>query len=530
MRLTGEQVIGQGFSKEGKKTFHAVNPAAAEKLHPDFYEATEEEVERAVKSAAEAFVHLLRSRASQRADFLNQIAQEILALGSELISRCQEETALAENRLLGERARTVNQLKLFAEVVREGSWVDARIDTALADRQPVPRPDIRQVHMPLGPVGVFGASNFPLAFSVAGGDTASALAAGCPVIVKAHPAHPGTSEMVARAVARAARKTGMPEGIFSMLQAESPQVGLALVNHHLVKAIGFTGSFKGGKAIFDAAVRRPEPIPVYAEMGSTNPVFLLPAALEERGESIARGLSDSVTLGVGQFCTNPGLVIAVKSPAFDTLLQKLGQYLSDTGPGIMLSAKIKKDFERGIENLINSKGVKILVNGGKGLGDFTAGSWLLQTSSKNLLANPALGEEVFGPSTLAVTCENGKELLQAAAALPGHLTATIHCTDQDLKDYTDLVPILELKVGRLIINGFPTGVEVCPAMHHGGPFPATTDIRTTSVGTAAIKRFARPICCQNFPEHLLPPELQNHNPLNIFRLVNGEWTKEPIGH
>jgi NADP-dependent aldehyde dehydrogenase len=530
MKLTGEQIIGREFSKEGSKTFPGVNPATGERLRPDFHEATEKEVDKAVRAAENDFPIFRGKSPAEKANFLKKTGEEILALGYELIKRCMAETALPEARLINERDRTVNQLKLFAEVVRDGSWVDARIDTAIPDRQPLPKPDIRQMLIPLGPVAVFGAGNFPLAFSVAGGDTASALAAGCPVVVKAHPAHPGTSELVARAIKKAAEETGMPAGVFSLVQGESVEVGMALVTHPLVRAIGFTGSFKGGKAIFDAAGRRKEPIPVYAEMGSSNPVFILPGALKERGAAIAQGLAAAVTLGVGQFCTNPGMVIAVKSAAFDTFLQKTGEYLAAVPPGTMVSGYVRDNYIKGVDKLRETGGVRIvdvgLRDGQPSPGEVTA--CLLQTGGKNLLENPRLAEEVFGPAALAVTAENQEELLEIAAGLEGHLTASLHGVAGELETYRDLVQLLERKVGRLIINGFPTGVEVCPAMHHGGPFPATTDIRTTSVGTAALKRFARPICCQGFPQALLPPELRDENPLAIFRLVNNVFSRQRI--
>lgn len=534
MELTGEQVIGFSFSKQGSKTFQGVNPVAGKALEPLYYEATGDEVDNAFRLAQQAFLIYRKKKPFEKAAFLERIAEEISTVGDRLIRRCMEETALPEMRLLGERGRTVNQLKLFAEVVREGSWVEARIDTAIPDRQPVPKPDIRQMHIPLGPVGIFGASNFPLAFSVAGGDTASALAAGCPIVVKAHPAHPGTSEMVGRAILKAAQETGMPEGIFSMLHGPSVDVGMAMVNHPLAKAIGFTGSFKGGKALYDAAVRRPEPIPVYAEMGSTNPVFLLPNALKERKESIAKGLVGSVTLGVGQFCTNPGIVFLIQSAEGEDFINYIAKEMSAVNAATMLTDSIKTSYERGIEALSNIEEVEVKAKGKpKGSKDEDQGRcqaipFLLRTTAEQFMKNSLLEEEVFGPSTIIITAADREQLIEAAAALKGHLTATVHCTEKDLEEYADLVSLLENKVGRLIFNGFPTGVEVCPSMHHGGPFPATTDLRTTSVGTAAIKRFVRPICYQDFPQASLPDELRDENPLNILRLVNGEWTKDKI--
>ncbi|NIM14510.1 MAG: aldehyde dehydrogenase family protein [Candidatus Aminicenantes bacterium] len=528
MKLTGEQIIGSTFSKQGAKTFNAVNPVDGQRIEPSYYEAAADEVDKALHLAQEAFLFYRKNKPSEKAAFLERIADEILALGDELIQRCMKETALPEARLEGERGRTVNQLKLFARVLLEGSWVEARIDTAIPDREPVPKPDLRRMLIPLGPVGVFGASNFPLAFSVAGGDTASALAAGCPVVVKAHPAHPGTSEMVSRAILKAAQQTSMPEGIFSMVHGQSVEVGMAIVNHPFAKAIGFTGSFKGGKALFDAAVRRPEPIPVYAEMGSTNPVFLLPGALKKRGETIAKGLAGSVTLGVGQFCTNPGLVFVIQSKEADDFINYAAAEISAVNAGIMLTDKIKASYNLGIETLLHIEGVEVKGRGKPGEGSCQGIALLMQTTAEVFLKNPRLEEEVFGPSTIIVTAADKYQLMEAASYLRGHLTATLHHSGSELEEYAQLVDLLESRVGRLLMDGFPTGVEVCPSMHHGGPFPATTDVRTTSVGTAAIKRFARPICYQNFPHSSLPDELKDENPLKILRLVNGQGTRDKV--
>ena len=534
MELTGEQVIGFSFSKQGSKSFQGVNPVDDKALEPLYYEATVDEIDRAFRLAQQAFLIYRKKRPAEKAVFLERIAEEISTVGDALIRRCMEETALPEARLIGERGRTVNQLKLFARVVLEGSWVEARIDTAIPDRQPVPKPDIRQMHIPLGPVGIFGASNFPLAFSVAGGDTASALAAGCPIVVKAHPAHPGTSEIVGRAILKAAQETGMPEGIFSLLHGLSVDVGMAMVNHPLAKAIGFTGSFKGGKALYDAAVRRSGPIPVYAEMGSTNPVFLLPGALKERKESLAKGLVGSVTLGVGQFCTNPGIVFLIQSVEGEDFINYMAKEMSAVHTGTMLTNNIKSTYEKGIEARLYIDGVEVMAKGKPGRSKdedrdrCQAVPFLLRTTVEQFMENSLLEEEVFGPSTIIITAADREQLMEAAAALKGHLTATVHCTGNELEEYADLVSLLENRAGRLIFNGFPTGVEVCPSMHHGGPFPATTDLRTTSVGTAAIKRFVRPICYQDFPQVSLPDELKDKNPLNILRLVNGEWVRGKI--
>lgn len=532
MNLTGEQIIGFSFSRQGTASFHGVNPIDGTALEPLYYEATALEVDRAFRIAQQAFRVYRKKKPAEKALFLERIADEILALGDDLIYRCMAETALPEARLMGERVRTLNQLKLFVQVLREGSWVEARVDTAIPDRQPVPKPDLRQMSIPLGPVGIFGASNFPLAFSVAGGDTASALAAGCPVVVKAHPAHPGTSEMVGRAILKAAKETNMPEGVFSLLHGLSVEVGMEMVNHPLAKAIGFTGSFKGGKALYDAAVRRSEPIPVYAEMGSTNPVFILPEALKVRKDSIAAGLVNSVTLGVGQFCTKPGLVFIMQSKEAEEFIKSAAKEMSAVPAGVMLTGNIKSSFEAGIEARRAIEDLEVIARG-KSPGDESkrccqAIPLLLQTTVESFMENPLLEEEVFGPAAIIITVPDKDQLMKVASVLRGHLTATIHSTDDELAEFSELAAILEDKVGRLILNGFPTGVEVCPSMHHGGPFPATTDLRTTSVGTAAIKRFVRPVCFQDFPGALLPEELRDENPLHIFRLVNGHWTRDII--
>jgi NADP-dependent aldehyde dehydrogenase len=512
----------------GARGFNAVNPFDGTVLEPRFYEAVNEEVDQAFLLAEQALGVYRRKSPLEKAAFLDRIGDEIMALGDALIQRCMQETALPGQRLKNERGRTVNQLKSFAGVLREGSWVEARIDTAEPDRQPLPKPDIRQMLIPLGAVGVFGASNFPLAFSTAGGDTASALAAGCPVVVKAHPCHPGTSEMVARAIRGAVQATDMPDGIFSMVHGQSQEVGMAVVKHPLARAVGFTGSFAGGKALYDAAVRRPEPIPVYAEMGSANPVFLLPGALKERSKTIAQGLAASITLGVGQFCTKPGLIFLIRSKAAEEFIGQTVGEMDGIAPGTMLSKKIKETYDSGVRALINMNGIELKTGGKAAAGNCQGMPRLLQTTALEFIANPRLDEEVFGPTALMVIADDNGQLMEAASCLKGHLTASIHCADRELEDYAGLTALLENKVGRLIIDGFPTGVEVCPSMHHGGPFPATADVRVTSVGTAAIKRFARPVCYQNFPLSLLPEELKNENPLKILRLVNGKWTREKI--
>jgi 2,5-dioxopentanoate dehydrogenase len=451
----------------------------------------------------------------ERAAFLRRIGEEIEGLGEELLTVCSAETGLGRDRLAGERARTVNQLRMFASLIEEGSWIDARIDTAQPDRKPVPKPDVRRMLEPLGPVGVFAASNFPLAFSVAGGDTASALAAGCPVVVKAHPGHPRTSALVGDGIKRAANASGIGPGIFGLLSDQSIEIGVALVRHPAIKAIGFTGSFGGGTALLKAAAGREEPIPVFAEMGSLNPVFVLPHALAARRDQIAQGLADSVALGVGQFCTKPGFIAGISGKELETLAGQLGDLLSKKPAGQMLTEGILARFKKLIEerrSFVSAEG----------------GAIFMVTDLSGLERTPELHEEVFGPATLLVKCPAEADLMTFARQLKGQLTATLHADEEDMVLAAQLAEILRGKAGRIIWNGYPTGVEVCPAMHHGGPYPATSDARFTSVGTAAIERFVHPTCYQNFPDSLLPVELQNRNARNIWRTLNGELTKADV--
>ncbi|MBV8857962.1 MAG: aldehyde dehydrogenase (NADP(+)) [Acidobacteria bacterium] len=525
VKLYGRSIVEGGPVGDDGGTFRAFNPSEGREFGPEFHEATPAVVARALDSAARAFQQYRAKSAEEVAGFLEAIARNVEALGDELLETARAETALPSERLKGERGRTTAQLKMFAGVVREGSWVEATIDRAEPERKPVPKPDLRRMLIPFGPVAVFGASNFPLAFSVAGGDTASALAAGNTVVVKAHPAHPGTSELVARAVVAAAEEAGMPSGVFSLVQGQSPEVSLAVVEHPRTKAVGFTGSLRAGRALFDAAARRPEPIPVYAEMGSVNPVFVLPGALRERGAEFAEGLKQSVTLGTGQFCTNPGLVVGVQGEAFGKFLDKTDELFAAAPPGTMLNAGIRRGYEEGVERL--QRIVKRKAGGAAADASRTqAAACVFSTDAATFLDKRELGEEVFGPSTLVVGCQSVEELRRVAEGLEGALTATIHGTPEDLREYAWLVRVLEQKAGRLVFNGFPTGVEVCAAMQHGGPYPATTDARTTSVGTAAIKRFARPVCYQNFPQEALPPELRDANPRRLWRLVDNRWTKD----
>lgn len=528
MQLHGQQLIGKATSAERDEAFTATNPQTGETLAPRFHEASTAEAERAVARADEAFDAFAQTSPDQRAGLLEAIADQLEALGDDLLDRTHAETALPMKRLQGERARAVNQTKLFAQMIREGSWVEARIDRGDPSREPMPKPDVRRMLVPIGPVAVFGASNFPLAISVAGTDTISALGAGCPVVVKAHPGHPGTCEMIARAILEAVDQTGMPDGVFSLVHGTGSDVGQALVKHPATKAVGFTGSQRGGRAIFDAAASRPEPIPVYAEMGSVNPVFVLPGALKERADEIAQGYIQSVTLGAGQFCTNPGLVLGLGGEPLERFTEAATRHAAEAAPATMLHAGIHDAYQAGVERIERTEGVQRAGGGGAAAeaGNNQAACAIFTTDTRTLEAHPHLNEEVFGPSSIVTSCDSAEDLRRIARNLEGHLTATIHGTERDLAEHADLVALLQKKVGRLIFNGFPTGIEVCHAMHHGGPYPATTDPHFTSIGTAAIYRFARPICYQNFPDAALPEALRNRNSRGIWRLVDGEWTKD----
>jgi len=517
MKLTGYSFIGSTRSTEDTSTFHASNAATGETLEPAFHSATTADLEKAVALATEAFPAYSQVDPATRATFLRTIASKIDALGPEITPRMMAEAGLPEGRCEGERGRTVGQLNMFATLIEEGSWVDARIETALPDRAPLPKPDLRSMRRPLGPVAVFCASNFPLAFSVAGGDTASALAAGCPVIVRAHSAHAGTAEIVASAIQAAVAECNMPEGTFSMIFDSGIELGTALVTSPGIKAVGFTGSRTGGRALMDAAAARPEPIPVFAEMSSVNPIFILPGAMAERGEQIAQGLVGSVTLGAGQFCTCPGLVFGNTSEIFESTLQS---GFSEAVPATMLHGGILNNFANGLKNLLGQDGVDTLA-GSSVNEENKASPAILKTGSSDFIANPALNEEVFGPASLVIECGSKEDMIAAAKTLEGQLTATVHGTDAEIAGAGDLLAILEQKAGRLIINSFPTGVEVCSSMVHGGPYPATSDGASTSVGTGAIFRYTRPVSFQGFPDSALPAELQEANPRGISRLVNG---------
>lgn len=521
--MDGLSLIGFLAAPERRRRFRAINPATAEQLDPEFICADSEDIDAAARLANSAFSAYASTSPPQRAAFLHAIAGAIERDKEAITQRAHLETALPLPRLQSELARTCMQLRLFADLVQDGSWVDARIDHADPARQPIPKPDVRSMLKPLGPVVVFGSSNFPLAFSVAGGDTASALAVGCPVIVKAHPAHPGTSKLVGRALLGAAQASDMPEGVFSLLFDDGYDAGTTLVRHPLVKAVAFTGSRKGGLALARVGAARSEPIPVYAEMGSVNPVVILPQVLRERSAEIAAGLHTSVTLGVGQFCTNPGLVFLPSGKDADVFLHQLGQMIASTPPAPMLTIGICEAYQQAIQRLATMRGVRqVAAPVARQSSPMLARAALFATDTQTFLSNQQLMEEVFGPSTLAVHYKDESDLIPTLAQLEGQLTASIHGTDAELAEAHSILSLLEAKAGRIVVNGFPTGVEVCHAMVHGGPFPATSDGRSTSVGTRAIARFTRPVCYQNMPDVLLPDALKQHNPLRIARIVDGK--------
>lgn len=529
MMLSGRSQIGFQEGSGTGDVFFATNPSTGKRLEPGFVSATDDEVDRAARLAWDAFSEYRRVSGKDRGAFLRKIAAKIESQASEIVDRAAQETALPQARLRSETARTCGQLRLFAQVVEDGSWVNARIDRAAPDRKPLPKPDIRSLLRPLGPVVVFGASNFPLAFSVAGGDTASALAAGNPVIVKAHAAHPGTSELVGRAIQESVRECGLPEGVFSLLFGRGAQIGTALMRHPLVKAGGFTGSRIAGRILMDIAASRPEPIPFYAEMSSTNPVFILPGALRARGSEIAAGLFASFTLGAGQFCTKPGMVFLPESVNGHPFRNKLKELVESSSEFKLLTSAIHSSYHSGISGRKSENAVALAATGAPSKADesYSATAAVFETDAAAFLANKNLESEIFGPSTLLVR-SSPDELLKIAHNLEGQLTATIHGTDEDLRDAAELISVLETRVGRLVFNGFPTGVEVCHAMVHGGPYPSTSDGRSTSVGTHAIFRFTRLVCYQGFPNEALPPELQDENPLGIWRMVDGEFTRDAI--
>lgn len=527
--ISGANSIAGEWRAAGANTFHSVNPRTRQPGDVNFHDATRDEVDAAVQAAANAFALTRLFPATSLADFLETLAEEIESRADALIATADAETALGDARLTGELARTTGQLRAFSALLREGSYVDAVIDTALPDRQPLPRPDVRRLLLPLGPAAVFSASNFPFAFATAGGDSASAFAAGCPVIVKGHPGHPATSELFAQAVNAAVGACGFPPGFFSLLQGAGHEVGRWLVEHPTLEAVGFTGSLRGGRALHDVAARRPRPIPVFAEMGSINPLLITAGALEERAGELARGLAGSATLGAGQFCTNPGLVLLPAGAAASGFIADYRETMLAIEPGILLNGAVERGLQQTVER--SAAVAEVRTDAGAQPAQDTGFCFphtVLQTDAATFLANAELQEEHFGPVTFFVTCADDGELHRIIRSLAGQLTGSIHCGADEGESIRPLVDALREKVGRLIWNGFPTGVEVTAAMQHGGPWPATSAPATTSVGTGAIRRFMRPLAWQDVPDELLPAALRDGNPLGIMRLVNGEFTRAAL--
>ena len=526
--IQDKNIIGYSTSAKSGNSFKAFSPATGLAIDPPFYIADASEIDEALTKAEEAFIQYRKIGKDKKADFLEKIAEEILEAGDELIARAVLETGLPEGRIIGERGRTVGQLRLFASTVREGSWVEASIDTAQPDREPLPKPDLRKMLMPLGPVVVFTASNFPLAFSTAGGDTASALAAGNPVIVKCHESHPGTNAIVASCIVSAARKTGMPDGVFSSLNGQGNALGQALVSDPRTQAVAFTGSYGGGKALYDLAAKRETPIPVFAEMGSINPVFLFPNHLKNNADSIAKNYAGSITLGSGQFCTNPGLILGIEGEDLNQFIQSLIREIENIAPQTMLNQGIYENYNKNLKAALAQQGVTLEIRKQDDTVHYGGQPTIASVTGDTFLKNKNLYHEVFGPYSLVVKCRNMHELIAISKSLKGQLTTTVMCDNTDISESIEALNSIEEIAGRILFNGVPTGVEVCHSMHHGGPFPATTDSRFTSVGTDAIKRFVRPLCWQNTPEVLLPYELKNHNPEGIWRKIDGNLTQSAI--
>ncbi|WP_025731695.1 aldehyde dehydrogenase (NADP(+)) [Carnimonas nigrificans] len=519
---TGMMLIGTEYVRGTQASVQGVAPATGERIEPDFAGATREEVKRACQLSAAAAPLYQAVPLEQRARFLDTIADNIEALGAPLVARAMLESGLTEARLTGERGRTANQLRMFARVIRDGGFLDTRIDPAQPDRQPLPRVDLRLRNVALGPVAVFGASNFPLAFSVAGGDTASALAAGCPVVVKAHSAHPGTSAMVGQAVADAVASCDMPEGVFSLLYGSGSEIGQALVADPRIKAVGFTGSRRGGLALVQTAQQRSEPIPVYAEMSAINPVLLFPEALKARAAEIGQAFAGALQLGAGQFCTNPGILFAVDGPELDEFVAAAKAALEQSPAQVMLTPGIHTAYTDAVEHTAGLEGAHIVARGQPGDGPNQCQSVLIETTLAAFQQQPAFLEELFGAASVLVRLPSIEALPEALEKVEGQLTIALHLEKGDYAAVRNVLPMLEARAGRLLVNGFGTGVEVSDAMVHGGPFPATSDGRTTSVGTLAIRRFLRPVSYQDFPPELLAEELHESNPLGVPRLYNGK--------
>ena len=522
--ISGKNYIGNTLSSIGNITYKTFNSQTNLENNIVYTEASAVEIQTAVKLATEAFKTFKLVSGAKKSNFLNEIANEIEALGDELIKMYCSETGLLEDRALGERGRTTFQLRSFANLVKEGSWVEASIDTAKPNRKPIPKVDIRKMFVPLGPIVVFGASNFPLAYSTAGGDTAAAFAAGCPVIVKSHPMHAGTGELVASAIIKAALTTGMPNGVFSNLNSSGIEVGVTLVKHPQIKAVGFTGSISGGRALYNMAAQRKEPIPVFAEMGSVNPVILLPNAVKNSRNKWAKVYANSITLGSGQFCTNPGLILGVKSDDLTNFIQVLSEEIIKIEPTCMLHPTIIGAYESNKATMQEQLGLKTIATVSNEIPNNYGRQVITTVEGATFLENTVLHQEVFGPFSMVVQCKNIAQLEEIISKLEGQLTGTILADKNEINDYPTIVSALQNRVGRIIFNGVPTGVEVCPSMVHGGPYPASTDSRFTAVGINSIKRWVRPFSFQNWPNELLPNELKNENPLNISRLVDGEQT------
>jgi alpha-ketoglutaric semialdehyde dehydrogenase len=525
--ITGKNYIGNQLVGGGSKTIKSFNPQLNMENPWDFIEATPEEMEHAVALADQAFSTYKHLSGKEKAVFLQAITYEILALGNELLDVYSLESGLPKGRAEGERDRMIGQLNSFVAMLIEGSWVKATIDTAMPDRLPVPKEDLRKMMIPIGPIVVFGPSNFPFAFSTAGGDTASALAAGCPVIVKSHSMHLATGEMVASAIIKAAKKTNMPEGVFSNLIGGIP-LGASLVKHPLVKGVGFTGSIKGGRALFDLAAQRPEPIPVFAEMGSINPVVFLPEALKKNSSKWAAAYARSITQGTGQFCTNPGLMLAIKGESLNQFTSQLSQEMEKIAPSCMLHPSVKNDFTNSKNKIQSQSGVSTAIEYKESIAANYAPQTILTVNGDTFLKNETLHQEVFGPFSIIVQCDDMEQLLDILNKLDGQLTGTIIAEATEIQAHSAVIEALQNKVGRIIFNGVPTGVEVCPAMIHGGPYPASTDSRFTAVGIHAVDRWVRPFSYQNWPDQLLPEALQNANPLGIRRTINNLQTQSDI--
>lgn len=527
MSVHGKNFIGNSLSSQGEKANKLYDINSNEALEGDFFHATSTEVNEALIKANKAFIEYKQTSQLHRAEFLETIIDEIMNLGDELIVRTMSESNLPRPRIEGERGRTIGQIKMFANLLRDGSWVEASIDEALPERTPLPRNDLRKMLRPLGVVSVFEASNFPLAFACAGGDTASALAAGCPVIVKAHSSHSGTSELIASAIIKAVKKCNMPDGTFSMLHGSGRTVGQQIVLNEVVQAVGFTGSTHAGMELFKLANSRKQPIPVFAEMGSINPCLFLPSSLEDT-KKLAATYAFSITLGAGQFCTNPGLIIALKDERLEAFKKDLNDEISKVKPTVMLSKGIQKAYETNKNEAIKQEGITVIAEALENNLDSEGKAVVTSVEARVFINNPKLQEEVFGPYSLLVECENINDLNNVIETLDGQLTATIMGREDEMPSYLEQILSLENKCGRILFNGVPTGVEVCTSMQHGGPFPAATDSRFTSVGTGAIKRFVRPVCFQDCPSFLLPEELKDENPLGIFRIINNKYTRSSI--